>query len=118
MKKLAMLVAILFVLSSAHGYESFSQKKWTLMFYMATDNKMYEHAKQYLNNLTKVGNKDINIIALIDGYENNDTRLYQISDELVRLAWENESNTGDAKRLKNSVSSPYQNIQRNIMLCS
>ncbi len=100
MKSLALIVAILFVLSSAHGYESPSQKKWTLMFYMATDNKMYEHAKQYLNNLTKVGCKEINIIALIDGYENSDTRLYQISDKLVRLSWKNESNTGDAKTLE------------------
>ncbi len=97
---MALLVAIIFVLSSTYGYESFYQKKWTLMFYMATDNKMYEHAKQYLDNLTKVRNKEINMIALIDGFENNDTRLYQISDKLVKLTWENESNTGDAKILE------------------
>jgi len=101
MKLGAVLIGFLFVLSSVYGYEpSFSQKKWTLMFYMATDNKMYGHAKQYLYNLTKVRNNNINMIALIDGYENNDTRLYQISDKLIRLTWENESNTGDAKTLE------------------
>ena len=104
MKRLvAILIVILFTLSPVYEdgiVSSFTHKKWTLMFYMATDNKMYEHAKKYLHNLTKVKNSNINMIALIDGYENNDTRLYQISDKLVKLEWENESNTGDAKTLE------------------
>lgn len=103
MKLIAVLIAIIFILPLNYGNEyadSFSQKKWTLMFYMATDNKMYDHAKQYLRDLTKVKNNNINMIALIDGYENNDTRLYQISEKLMRLKWENESNTGDAKMLE------------------
>ncbi len=70
------------------------------MFYMATDNKMYEHAQEYLQKLTEIKNNKANMIALIDGYGENDTVLYQISGTLTKLKWENESNTGDAKTLE------------------
>jgi len=100
MKFSVALIMVILILSPVGIADSYLQKKWTLMFYMATDNKMYEHAKQYLHDLTKVRNNNINMIALIDGYEDNDTCLYQISDRLKRIEWENESDTGDVKTLE------------------
>ncbi|MBC7128548.1 MAG: hypothetical protein H5T45_02290 [Thermoplasmatales archaeon] len=99
--KLSSLFAIIIILSVIPLNAGKSGKEWTLMFYIATENKMCNNAKLYLQNLSRVENDRINIVALVDGFADNDTFLYKIEkDNLIELPWERESDTGKSETLE------------------
>ncbi|MEM2388329.1 MAG: clostripain-related cysteine peptidase [Candidatus Thermoplasmatota archaeon] len=109
------IIAFLFgLLFSAPNIAFKSSKEWTLMFYMGTENKMYHNAKLYLQNLTKIENDKINLIALIDGDKKDDTFLYKIeNNRLINLEWEKESDTGNPETLEKFCRFSIENYPAN-----
>ena len=66
----------------AEGHHNYSH--WTIMYYMASDNKYSSKTFQLVDNLTKIdSNADINTLILIDGNETNDSRVYIINEGAI-----------------------------------
>ena len=105
MQSIIVFIIIFLIFQSA--YSSFSlenpeKKEWLLMFYVATDNKMYPNAKNYVEKLTAAYSDKLNMIVFIDGNGDNDTSLYYVGKNgLVDLGWEEpEANSGSPATLE------------------
>ena len=112
MKKKLLIIIILisfFQLSvSANTYFDYpssnldNQCSWTVLFYLAADNPRSYEIDNNLDLWKSFATSDqINLIALVDGSEQNDTSLYQFRNEtIIDLNWlESESDMGDKDTL-------------------
>lgn len=63
---------------------------WTIMYYMAANNKYSKKTYQLLQNLTFVGSTDkVNIVVFRDGYQNGDTGVYFVTKgKLINISEE------------------------------
>ncbi len=57
---------------------------WTVMYYMASDNKYSTVTSKLIENLSHLGfNDEVSILVLRDGAEDGDSRLYLIGDHTL-----------------------------------
>lgn len=108
--------SFIFIISHADP-ETRSPANWTVMNYMAGDNDLRNAAIDDLNEMEAIGSSaDVNIIALLDGNVDGDTKLYYVkkdpngyyntivSEELSADWLENELNMGDPNVLVSFVN--------------
>ena len=85
-----------------------SHAKWTVMMYLACDTGLRTTLIPYYTKiLTDIGSdNDLNIVALIDGKEKDDTSYYYVAEKLlVPLPWyESESNMADPETFERFLS--------------
>jgi hypothetical protein len=74
---------------------------WVYMFYLDGDNKLSAFLQQTLNTIRSVGStEDVQLVALYDGNDIGDTKLYYIvENNLVEQDWPEESDMDDSDTL-------------------
>jgi hypothetical protein len=91
-----------------------SAERWTFMLYLAGDNEIYPQFLRAIDNLEKVANNpNVTILALLDGANDGDTRLYKVTyspernvgSPPVTVGWNpGELNMGATSTLESFVS--------------
>ena len=83
-KKISVAVAF-FLLSTVFGHTNYDASaedeipEWGFYVYMAGDNTLYNELTDDLNEMKMVGsNDDLDIVALTDKIEDNDSHLYHV----------------------------------------
>ena len=83
--------------------------EWGVYVYMAGDNTLYNELTDDLNEMKMVGsNEDLEIVALTDKIDNNDSHAYHILQhnldekdlDEINSTWENELDMGDGDTLR------------------
>ena len=112
-KKISIAVAF-FLLSTVFGHTNYDVSaedeipEWGFYVYMAGDNTLYNELTDDLNEMKMVGsNDDLDIVALTDKIEDNDSHLYHVlKHDLVERnlsevneTWGNELDMGDGDTL-------------------
>jgi len=72
---------------------------WTYILYMNGDNNLYSYALSELNEIKNSSLKDMAVIILCDGNEENDTWLYVIDNGIEKTAM-GEKNMGSSRTLE------------------
>ena len=113
-KKISIAVAF-FLLSTVFGHSNYDASaedeipEWVFYVYMAGDNTLYNELTDDLNEMKMVGsNDDLDIVALTDKIEDNDSHLYHVlKHDLVERnlsevneTWENELDMGNGDTLR------------------
>ena len=113
-KKISIAVAF-FLLSTVFGHSNYDASaedeipEWGFYVYMAGDNTLYNELTDDLNEMKMVGsNDDLDIVALTDKIEDNDSHLYHVlKHDLVERnlsevneTWENELDMGNGDTLR------------------
>jgi len=95
----------------------YNLKNWTIMYYMAVNNKYSNKTYEYLEKLTKIGSNDyINIVVFRDGKGKSDTNVYYVEkNNLIDIGasygWPNEVDSSSPEVLKkfcNDIIADYK----------
>lgn len=83
-------------LSNKDKHSNYQYANWTIMYYMAANNKYSKNTYYYLENLTLIGsNERVNIVVFRDGSGENNTGVYYVEknnliDIGVNYGWPSE----------------------------
>ena len=84
-----------------------NESKWTVMYYMCCDSNMEEYREPLLENLSKIGSSnDFNLLALVDGEERFDSKIYYFNETGNKVSlnnlfgWPDEIDTSDPNTLE------------------
>ena len=115
MSKIISIAVAFFLLFTIFGYTNYNASaedeipEWGFYVYMAGDNTLYNELTDDLNEMKMVGsNEDLDIVALTDKIDDNDSHLYHVLKHNlvernlseVNETWENELDMGDGNTLR------------------
>ena len=115
-----LIQSCLFPFTNAENENISFTANWTLMMYFDGDNKLHNVMELYLLYIREIPYEPtIQLIVLIDGKPDGDTKLYHILENiLVELEWEDESDMDDPRTLEQFIKKHKQIFQQTIMVYS